>query len=98
MKKLENRHMHDCIALFFNVQSKRWAESLVCSVIKSCPYSSLQRREKNYKKKRLNAEYVMDVFFALVRFRLEERVSLSSVVLTLSPLQFDSPSFRSVGR
>ena len=40
----------------------------------------------------------MDVFYALARLRVKERVSLSSVQCALSPRQFYVPSFHSVER
>ena len=71
------------------------------SVIISFPYSSAfvrysdgkRRIRRRWRRKRQNAKNVMDVFYALARFRVKERVTLSSV---LSPRQFYSPSFHSV--
>ena len=73
----------DCIALTSKVQRNTVGRKPRGSVVISFPYSSAFVRysdgRRRIRRKRRNAESVMDDFYALARLCVKERVSLSSV-------------------
>ena len=75
--KRRTKLKYDCVVLFSKLQKKTVGQELRSPEIKSSPcfsaFVSYSVGSRIRRRMQRNAENVVDTFFALVRFRLEER-------------------------